>query len=67
MSKAEDEARQAAINDDPLARVIHDAIDALPHAMRLYPDLYAQDVAEKVRALINDTPSSGMRLLLLGP
>jgi hypothetical protein len=34
---------------DPLAQVIHDAIEALPHATRLYPDLYAEQVAEKVR------------------
>jgi hypothetical protein len=35
-----------------LAQVIHDAIEAEPHHRRLYPDLYAENVADAVRAYL---------------
>ena len=31
-----------------LAQVIHDYIDSLPHARRLYPDIYCNELAETV-------------------
>ncbi len=50
MTEAEDRARQEAISADPLARLIHDHIVALPAAQRLYPDLYALGLADAIRA-----------------
>ena len=49
MTAKEDRERQVAIDADPVARVVHDTIEAMPHARRLYPDLYALEVAEAVR------------------
>ena len=45
-----DQLRQAEIDRDPLAKLIHDQIAKLPAERRLYPDLYAVDVANAVRA-----------------
>jgi hypothetical protein len=38
------------MTEEQMAEVIHDAIDALPHAERLYPDLYAHKVAAAILA-----------------
>lgn len=51
MTLASDREREFQINLDPLAKVIHDTIDALPAHVRLYPDLYALDVAAAVREM----------------
>lgn len=37
---------------DALAKVIEDSIDALPMALRLYPDTYADVIAEAVMPLM---------------
>lgn len=54
MSAAENAARMEAIEADPVAKAIYDAIEALPHATRLYPDLYALDAAAAARAAVAD-------------
>lgn len=48
-----DRERKTAIAADPLAQIIHDTINAKPHAMRLYPDLYAIEVADTVRSYLS--------------
>ena len=50
-----DRERKVAIAADPLAQVIHDTINAKAHASRLYPDLYAIEVADAVRAYLGAT------------
>lgn len=44
-----DEAAAERDEMSGLERVIHDFIYGLPAAERLYPDLYAEKLAEKVR------------------
>jgi hypothetical protein len=48
MAKSHEE-RAAYVAMSPLARVIHDTIEQLPHERRLYPDLYSQLVAEAIQ------------------
>jgi len=48
-----DPERKTAIAADPLAKAIHDTINAKPHGVRLYPDLYAIEVADAVRAYLS--------------
>lgn len=31
---------------EQMSKIIHDVIDRLPHARRLYPDLYSDQVAD---------------------
>ncbi|WP_159599717.1 ead/Ea22-like family protein [Agromyces humi] len=63
MTEAQDRARAAKINADPLAKLLHDEIEKLPHAQRLYPDLFALSLAERVRAGGRScaTPADGLR------
>jgi hypothetical protein len=49
MTKREDDERMRQIEADHLAKAIYDTIDSLPHATRLYPDMYALKVAAAVR------------------
>lgn len=35
---------------DAMSKVIHDTIDKLPHAARLYPDIYSDKVADALLA-----------------
>jgi hypothetical protein len=52
MSKQEDETRMRDIEGDFVALAVFNAIERLPHAQRLYPDLYALAVAQSVREAI---------------
>lgn len=45
--------RLTQIDQDPIAKAILAAIESLPHARRLYPDTYAQLVAEEVRKVVS--------------
>ncbi len=38
--------------ETPLAAYIGELIESLPHEQRLYPDLYANDLARKVQAFV---------------
>jgi hypothetical protein len=63
MSAAEDRAREEEIRKDPVARAIFETIEALPHSTRLYPDLYAQEVAAAVNSVLGDRVTRLERLL----
>jgi hypothetical protein len=49
MTRKADEAAAERDGMSGLEKVIHDYIYGLPAAERLYPDLYAEKLAEKVR------------------
>jgi hypothetical protein len=49
MSKADDAVRLAAIKEDPVALAVFKVLTKLKPERRLYPDLYALEVAEAAR------------------
>jgi hypothetical protein len=49
VSKADDDARMLKIKADPVAQEIFKALTKLKPERRLYPDLYALELAEAAR------------------
>jgi hypothetical protein len=41
----------ASYDTDPLVRVIEDYIESVPAHRRLYPDLFAEELAKKIRQI----------------
>ena len=49
---------EQALEREGLSEVLMAAIDALPHHKRLYPELYANDLADAIRSLALGGPTN---------